>query len=677
MTIRTRSPIPPSASSSAETHYSSSEKNDSRDEYAQTGPNRVLAYWVRTPAFGSAIQQCDNQPHFNAAIPQPKFEYVSALRLDVPEIRLLCLLPRDPSATRVGQSPVRCELRHVLLSDNPVFLALSYVWGSQQVTKRITVNDGYMDVTVNPAHALQHLQLQSATLALWVDAICINQGSTGEKNCQASLVLGWLGPAADDSDEAMSILDWLGKETMIRVRNNGANPKHEAILPDLLSKHHWPHEKVHQAVRSVGALFKREWWTRVWILQEVELAKDVLMICGELGIPLDVLRMGFEAVNDFAVRTRDGRPLADMAKAIRRDVSSGPPRILGSTSPKALHVPARSDGLAFWISRSNNLAATNLKDYVYALLALAGDVDELGICVDYNKSVVEIFTDVATRLLEKQQALFILSWCQRWPDILTTQYEPCGLPSWVPDFSFPIPSGALFGSWNATRWLYSATGTTHTRCTASRQMQLSISDGVLKIDGAEFDTVQCAGPRPSQRGPESGKKFDATARVKEAIELVAGHRARYSTSGAFHDAVWRTVIADAEFDFVAPKRATPRLQAGYEAMSARWKPPGPPVPSEELRALRSRLMEPYCLAISCYCTDRRIFITTGGYLGIGPRTLEEGDTVCILFGAPAPFLVRKVACSDSYQLIGECYLHGIMDGEFFDTDPPGMEFSIR
>jgi hypothetical protein len=64
----------------------------------------------------------------------------------------------------------------------------------------------------------------------------------------------------------------------------------------------------------------------------------------------------------------------------------------------------------------------------------------------------------------------------------------------------------------------------------------------------------------------------------------------------------------------------------------------------------------------------RFFVTANGRMGMGPPDMEVGDPVCILFGGQTPYILRKrevvnQESEDGYRLIGECYLHGVMDGE--------------
>jgi hypothetical protein len=62
------------------------------------------------------------------------------------------------------------------------------------------------------------------------------------------------------------------------------------------------------------------------------------------------------------------------------------------------------------------------------------------------------------------------------------------------------------------------------------------------------------------------------------------------------------------------------------------------------------------------CQGRRVFATAAGYFGLGPAAITgENIFCCIFFGAIAPFILQKHG--DVYRLVGEAYVHGVMDGE--------------
>ena len=57
--------------------------------------------------------------------------------------------------------------------------------------------------------------------------------------------------------------------------------------------------------------------------------------------------------------------------------------------------------------------------------------------------------------------------------------------------------------------------------------------------------------------------------------------------------------------------------------------------------------------------------TTKGYYVLGPRLMNPGDLICVMKGAKIPFCLRP--WGSKFLLVGECYVHGIMDGRMFET----------
>ncbi|PMD28863.1 putative heterokaryon incompatibility protein 6, OR allele, partial [Hyaloscypha variabilis F] len=56
------------------------------------------------------------------------------------------------------------------------------------------------------------------------------------------------------------------------------------------------------------------------------------------------------------------------------------------------------------------------------------------------------------------------------------------------------------------------------------------------------------------------------------------------------------------------------------------------------------------------------FITRKGHLVLGPEYVKRGDFVALIKGTQVPFILRRQS-DGQYQLVGEAYVDGIMDGE--------------
>ncbi len=74
------------------------------------------------------------------------------------------------------------------------------------------------------------------------------------------------------------------------------------------------------------------------------------------------------------------------------------------------------------------------------------------------------------------------------------------------------------------------------------------------------------------------------------------------------------------------------------------------------------------LAVMRHMQNRRLFTSTMGYFSACPVNACVGDRIVIFPGLPAPFLMRRRPSSttESYQLVGASYVHGIMEGEFIE-----------
>ena len=66
------------------------------------------------------------------------------------------------------------------------------------------------------------------------------------------------------------------------------------------------------------------------------------------------------------------------------------------------------------------------------------------------------------------------------------------------------------------------------------------------------------------------------------------------------------------------------------------------------------------------CPGRHLFLTAAGYAGLGPPELQVGDSIYALAGGRKLYVLRPVPGairSQTFNLVGDCYVQGIMDGE--------------
>jgi hypothetical protein len=110
---------------------------------------------------------------------------------------------------------IECQTEQFSLQNPPPYTALSYACGSRPANFNIKLNGRDWCVRMNLFRFLrQCLQMNRDPQEwLWIDAICINHANTPERTHQvrlmadiygkASRVVAWLGPAYEQSDDAM------------------------------------------------------------------------------------------------------------------------------------------------------------------------------------------------------------------------------------------------------------------------------------------------------------------------------------------------------------------------------------------------------------------------------------------------------------------------------------------
>ncbi|QRD94700.1 MFS allantoate transporter [Aspergillus flavus] len=222
-------------------------------------------------------------------------------------IRMLRLLPhKDRTA------PIKCELIEHPLKERKgqAYEALSYVWGSTENPSSIYVNSYALEVTSNLHAALSRLRYQRFSRLLWVDAICIDQKSNVEKEQQIQLMANIYG-------KAENVIVWLGEEendsTLTLARLQVA-AEGESLLVDFNDT-------------ALIALLERPWFRRVWVLQEVGVARSVLVKCGPMemnGYAFSSALPGSRAKKKGTATNMSGNPNLEPSPGSKIDPSEAP-----------------------------------------------------------------------------------------------------------------------------------------------------------------------------------------------------------------------------------------------------------------------------------------------------------------------------------------------------------------
>ncbi|KAL9589496.1 MAG: hypothetical protein Q9203_001714 [Teloschistes exilis] len=566
-------------------------------------------------------------------------------------IRLLNLLPGQPNHA------LRIQLKTFSLSHPlPKYEALSYAWGSSEKPDKVVViacthhveglkhlrrsrslNEttftirGNLVVTQNLATALCHLRWTDESRNLWIDAICINQQDVVERGAQvaimgaiytnASQVLVWLGPESEDSALAVETLSLIGSQVEVDWGQTPPELKPgQDGDPSFALVNHAIRSLDDRTWRVLDAFFSRPWFTRLWIWQEVRLANFAWVICGTAAISWTVLGNAVYILFDQQLRN----PLA-VAYRIgdMYNMFSTQARFLLST-----------------LDKTNSATCTDPRDRIYSLMNLVEKVECIvGLKPDYSAKPHEIFQQVVMRYRERHGHLNILSLCE----MSGTDIER---PTWVPDLSKRRMCQPL--NFPRSCWM------SKTECSFLgdlEQNQNLANAKVLRVTGMHVTTVETVKQLWSR--PESIYDVSKSAYVlRDLLRSLEPYRP-YVAGGSMIEAFCRAVHGDNFADNHFPEVTNmPTFSMSNDTLvdllvSAATKP------------VRSYFSD----ATSGGLLDNRAFlITRKGYIGFAPQAARPGDEVCIILGCQSPLLLRPTH-NGNYEVVGECYLQGVMHGE--------------
>ncbi|KAK3352266.1 heterokaryon incompatibility protein-domain-containing protein, partial [Lasiosphaeria hispida] len=302
-------------------------------------------------------------------------------------IRLLRLMPHEQE-----NAGVECQLISYPLRDSSegtnMYEALSYVWGDTNNHRSISIDKHNVKVTPNLHAALLHLRDPFFERVLWVDAICINQNDPDEKGHQvgsmantyakAGRVIVWLGEAADGSDQSIEDIRVAGIE------------RHRPLSINITR------------LEAIFALLRRPWFERIWVLQEVAAARQILVKCGSAEIDGYAFCAGLSALQLSYEKYPDLQPLIYTTTYLIRGALFRPRRGASQSGRFSLRIHPLSELIDMYHTRK----ATERHDKVYALLGMSSDSDDdTKLSVDYNTSWGRLFQQLINIFLPKQKSV--------------------------------------------------------------------------------------------------------------------------------------------------------------------------------------------------------------------------------------------------------------------------------
>ncbi|POS72463.1 hypothetical protein DHEL01_v209143 [Diaporthe helianthi] len=569
------------------------------------------------------------------------------------------------------------------------YATLSYVWGTEPATETITVNGFEVKVRPNLASALRALAADHRFDAqggfhIWIDALCIHQCDLRERNDQVARmkhmygmawnVISWLGAEADNSQRAFPLLARLAAV-------------HDAAEAEELRRS-WEGDPIQfrdGCWLAMHELIRRAYWCRLWVVQELALGNTSVTIrCGDEEMDWETFISGIQALHEYFWLVKDGFIVQDM---VRSRGHGGPidvhnQHLLYRGIRPLVASQMGADGfthapLTTLLDTAASCRATQASDKVYGMMAMMDPDLTRNLAVDYDLAPREVFASLARTAFTCYKNLELLRECNLCP--------PEGGPTWAPDWTwlYRLPQFKF-------RREYRANGG------RQGQFEVDAARGILTCEAVLADVIDGIGAR--RDAPYIFRR--------DSIEQSTCNRSAYGgledTRAAFAHAIvgdlsWQhRDEADSEQRkslLYLPRSYSrtffenldlPRLaqwSQGYFHIWQNWR--------HFNRALqvggrqfddyfstetpRHGIVEDHIWraqeAWNNTMLGRRFATTRNGLFGWVPDLLKQphekqvhsGDLVAIILGCTSPIILRP--SGDFYQVVGEAYFLGLMDGE--------------
>ncbi|KAK4450833.1 heterokaryon incompatibility protein-domain-containing protein [Podospora aff. communis PSN243] len=401
------------------------------------------------------------------------------------DFRLLEILPGTV------ETKILCRLHVCAMADNcGAYDALSYTWDlgleydigliKTKAPGPIECNGIEMEVGANLYHALRRMRREHSPRILWVDAICINQDDIQERSQQVA-AMGHI------FRNAHSVLVWLGLG-LAPNRNRSPEitpPPEEAFAGICAVVSTWAAARGHVDLveqpryfgshrnRSAGGvhgsasvhedsiiwpeilkMYGMRWFSRLWVLQEVALARQATVIWGDFEIPWQWV--GLAAA---IIRNNWDKIAPSTYQQTRRD-GERPERAVPSGVMNAYFMYRISNTQTYFeplrfsfcelLTLTRQFQCQSKHDKLFGLLGLpTTDGINSMITPDYTKPLQAIYHDLAYAMTSSTRPLDFLShvhhpltiWNKAFGSVVPPEDQD--IPSWVPIWHIRGPKTRL------------------------------------------------------------------------------------------------------------------------------------------------------------------------------------------------------------------------------------------
>ena len=416
----------------------------------------------------------------------------------------------------------------------------------------------------------------------------------------------------------------------------------DGILPTLSSRHPL---RTDSRWHQIAALAENQWFQRTWVVQEAALAQNPRVLYGEVEFGYRDLTTVLRWLNQSSWAAQFGIP-AFFIHLQWADWKASP------LQPEYTFLDL--------LSHASLLSCSDPRDKIYAFLGhpLAQTINgSLIVTPNYEKSPSVVFLELS-KVLVQQIGLRTLASVEHTPLTILQDF-----PSWVTQWDVAV---ALNDIWIVPNDAF------HASAGLTPKLPVITTNNSLVLRGVILDRIQQSFLIDVFR--DVAPLFQDVITGEETTFLKSLQTLHERGDGSPYDdhteAFCQTLCIGMR-GLNKKLYATAIIIAKYFAnLTSEQKSLGI---AEKLSTLRDD-DGTYFSMMRGFCTNRSLVVTEKGYYALAPLLTMPGDVACVLNGADVPFILRPVEDSQKFKLLGESYVHGMMEGQVSEMMRQGELF---
>jgi len=427
----------------------------------------------------------------------------------------------------------------------------------------------------------------------------------------------------------------------------------------------------------------RSWFSRVWCLQELVLAQEAMLLCGDKEMTWGDFSFAMGSLSGVERKTTGLSTVPYFTLEMYHKLRSP----IHQSLAMSRWAPEKS--LYQVLIRIRHLNSGDPRDKLYGLF---GYLTRLGVQglphVDYNIEISQLYTDFTRFTILHDRSLKILTDL----DGMENSYE---IPSWTLDWSRDHKTSRI--NWNESAKLAASKD--------SAVLYNFESHNELHVRGAIVGRIKkkaSSGRAPGLGTEETIETIVAKIRSWQTSVSLAYEAKVYAVTEHRLNTLLRTLLRSIVFEeqlnafptwiniLTAHQQRGPRgvSYVTHIDEAVQWALERPSIwalyfsgdldPVTTVNTLEWRVMialadprppglQALHMKIVNHTTGMAVFLSEDGYLGIASDASRVGDEIALISGLELPMVVRR-SDDGSFRFIAPAYVHGIMSGERWPED---------